>query len=87
MSTSDGPTSSPPADVEQQLADLVEQAEAAHAAMYDCRPSALRGLCDDALALLGRAARLAGSIGDIDRAIALTARGLHIRAVYRQLRT
>lgn len=87
MSSADGPSSSHPAEVERQIADLVQQAEAAYAAMYDCRPSALNDLCDDAVELLGRAARLAGSLGDIDRAIALTGRTLHIRAVHRQLRT
>ena len=87
MSTWDAASSMLPGEIEQQIAALVQRGEAAYAAMYDCRSAALHDLCDDALERLARAARLAGEAGDVDRAIALTARCRHLRAVYRQLRS
>ena len=54
--------------------------------MYDCRPSDLHDLCEDAMELLGSAARLATEAGRLDQARELQARCAHVRAVYWQLR-
>ena len=74
-------------DLDQQLEDLTRRGEAAYAKMYDCRPSWLSDLCDDAMGFFSRAAALATEAGRPEQARALAARAEHVRAVYWQLRT
>lgn len=89
MGTTDVPpgAGSPSSDVVEKIAALAAQGEAAYAAMYACRPSALHDLCEDAMMFLDRAAALAADAGLAERARALRSRSAHVRAVYQQLRT